>query len=56
MTYDLGAANARNPLLVVYACTVIAIFTTILRVRSKWLRKVRLVSEDYLVLAALVSG
>lgn len=55
MTYDLGAGNARNPLLVVYTCTVIAVLTTILRFQSKWLRKARLVSEDYLIVAALVS-
>lgn len=55
MTYDLSAANARAPLLVVYACTVIAVITTVLRIRSKWLRKARVVTDDYLVVAALVS-
>ncbi|KAF4629329.1 hypothetical protein G7Y89_g8815 [Cudoniella acicularis] len=54
MVYDLTVGTARNPVIVIICFTVFALLTTILRIQSKWMRKAKVASDDYLIIIALL--
>ena len=54
MKYDLSVGTARNTLIIGCVLTGVAVIATILRIMSKRLRKAKLMTDDFLILTALV--
>jgi hypothetical protein len=54
MAYELNIARARDPLIAITVFALLAIFTTVLRLKAMQTRQIALRLDDFLMLAALV--